>query len=68
MSWAQLRHLVEDDRAQMHLHLGGGVVRDHGAEIFEPAAHNHHGGDADEGGDQLVERYALKYAGDQPPE
>ncbi len=68
MRRAQLRDLVEDHRAQMHLHPGGGVVRHHGTQILEPAARHHDGGDAGEGQDQRVERNALEDLRDQPAE
>ena len=68
MGRPQFGDLVEDDGAQMDLDFGRRIVRHHGAQIFEPAAHDHDGGDAGEGPQQVVERHALEDFGDQPAE
>ena len=60
--------LVEEPRADLQLHQGGGVVRRHGAPVFEHAARQHrhrHGHDRQ---DQVVEAVALEDPPQQPAE
>ncbi len=50
----------------MHLHPGGGIVSNHGPQVFQPAAHDHHHADADKRKHQFLNRRAFKDADDQP--
>ena len=68
MRRTKLGHLVEDDGAQVDLDLCRRIMRDHRAQIFQPAAHEHDGGDAGERPQQFVQRHALEDPGNQPAE
>ena len=64
----KFRDLIEDHRAEMELDLRRCVMRDHGAQIFEPSPDGHDRANADKRQDQLIERHAFENFGDQPAE
>ena len=66
MGGAQTCHLIEDHLAQVHLHPGGRVVRDHGPQVFEPAADHHDHAHPYKRKHQVLNRRALKNLDDQP--
>ena len=60
--------LVEEPRADLQLHQGGGVVRCHGAPVFEHAARQHRHRHRHDRQDQVVKAGALKHPPQQPAE
>ena len=65
---AERRDMVVEPRADLELHQGCGVVRHHGAPVFERAPRNHGDGHGDDGQDQVPKTFALEDPPQQPAE
>ena len=65
---SELRHLVVEALAQVHLHPGRGAVRDHVAPVFEPSPEQHDCADEDELPGERLERLAREDPGKEPAE
>ncbi len=66
MRGSQLRDLIENDPAQMHLDYRRSIVRHHRSQVFKPAACHHDGGHTYNRQDQIVKGRPGENPGDQP--